>query len=341
MPLLSIILPVYNGAPFLQRAVESVINQTLQSWELILVNDGSTDNTESICKEYLQKEKRIHYISQDNRGLSAARNAGFSYAVGQYIAFLDADDFISPTYYEQLIHEQKNHPADFIVTGFIREFHHENGEKHITTIHWEQKRIDVSKQIGDACRSNKFYHIYIHVWNKLYRRDFLQRYRITFDETLRYGEDVPYNIRVLSHCSSILFSEHVGYHYVCHSSLRLTNSWNDTLLKSNAHIYRQIVQHESTNWHIEQSSIAAGMYLRGCFLSLEKAINCNLPSSKVLCDIGTILEMTETNDCIQALTKHHISAEFFLYCLILRTKNQKLIYLSVLLRRKLKIILGR
>ena len=101
-PKLSIILPIYNGENFLMQAIESVLKSTLHSWELILVNDGSTDMSEKICKEYCRKENRIHYISQDNLGLSAARNTGFSIARGTYVVYLDADDYVEKNLLENI-----------------------------------------------------------------------------------------------------------------------------------------------------------------------------------------------------------------------------------------------
>lgn len=341
MPLLSIILPVYNGASFLQRAIDSVLSQSLQSWELILVNDGSTDETDDICREYSIKEKRIHYICQDNRGLSAARNTGFSYASGDYIAYLDADDFVSSSYYQCLIHELEQSSADLIISGFIREFHRKSGRQYITAVRWTQKYISIPKQINRESQTLEFYHAYIHVWNKLYRRNFLLKNHVTFDESLRYGEDVPYNICVLSHAASILFSENTGYHYVCHSSTQLTTRWNDTLIESNADIYRRIKQHELNIWHISESYIASGMYLRGCFLFIEKAINFKVPLSNIYRHIKTIINMPETKYSIAALSYHCPSIEFYLYCLILRTRNTNIIYIAALMRRGIKIMLGR
>lgn len=269
IPTLSIILPVYNGEAFLGQAIDSVLNSTLKSWELILVNDGSTDSTGDLCQAYCLKDKRIHSISQDNRGLSGARNAGFSHAVGTWIAYLDADDFVEPDYYERLVTEAEESGAEFLVTGFTREFWRngrslakrdslgrncagdnstgqdtmgqdsigqnsvrQNSPKqnstrkssagqnslernHVVRTAWPRRYLKTPEEIRNACGELWFYHVYIHVWNKIYRRDYLNEHGILFDESLRYGEDVPYNLRILSEANTILFVDHVGYHYIC------------------------------------------------------------------------------------------------------------------------------
>lgn len=110
-PLVSIIIPTYNHAQFLPDAVESVLSQTYSNWECIIVDDGSTDNTEEIVQNYLNRDTRIKYLSLTrNRGLSAARNVGIKESEGKYLVFLDADDYISPTKIEKEVKVLENHP---------------------------------------------------------------------------------------------------------------------------------------------------------------------------------------------------------------------------------------
>lgn len=119
MPLLSVILPVYNGEIFVSRAINSVLEQDFSDWELIIIDDGSSDHTSQICTDFCLKDKRIQYYYQKNRGLSAARNAGFRHASGKFIAYLDADDYVEFDYYRELISSAENSGADFVVAGFF------------------------------------------------------------------------------------------------------------------------------------------------------------------------------------------------------------------------------
>ncbi len=107
-PLLSVIIPVYNVEKYLRECLDSVSNQTYQNLEIILVNDGSKDGSAEICKEYLAKDERIQYYEQENQGQSAARNLALSKATGEYITFVDSDDWISLDIYEKCFQEIKS-----------------------------------------------------------------------------------------------------------------------------------------------------------------------------------------------------------------------------------------
>ena len=341
-PKLSIILPIYNGENFLTQAIESVLKSTLHSWELILVNDGSTDMSEKICKEYCRKENRIHYISQDNLGLSAARNTGFSIARGTYVVYLDADDYVERDYYEQLVSEAEKEQADFIVTGFTREFIHDRRNNHITKTRWDRHFLQSADEIRAESQKLYFYNVYIHVWNKIYKRKKLIENNIRFDENIRYGEDVPYNIQALTTAESILFLELSGYHYICHNIARLTNRWNENLLNYNCEIYKRIRLHEYIKWQILDSKVAAGMYLRSCFLAWEKATynqKFDYPARNKI--IRQTLHFEETKEAIEVLTKYKVNIEFEIYYGIIKTKNVNLIYISVIMRKFFKHLLGR
>ena len=100
---LSVIMPVYNGEQYLNYSIQSVLNQTYKDYELILVDDGSTDHSLEICEKYQSKDERIRVISQENKGISGARNAGIDIATGEYITFMDSDDVIQPEMYEIML----------------------------------------------------------------------------------------------------------------------------------------------------------------------------------------------------------------------------------------------
>ena len=340
-PILSIILPVYNGEAFVGQAIKSVVMQEFTAWELIIIDDGSTDHTGQICTDFSLKDNRIQYYHQKNRGLSAARNAGFRHASGKYVAYLDADDYVEPNYYSELISSAENSGADFVITGFTREFFRNQKCIHITKTNWRSHTLEDVTSIRTACMHSYFYHVYIHVWNKLYQRTTLLKHQIQFDETLRYGEDVPFNIAVLTVSENILFLSSVGYHYICHDAERLTTHWNCKQLEYNRQIYKQIAEHEKRCWNVRTPIIAAGMYLRSCFLSCEKAINNGFSYGTIHNIIWEILNFNETQEACQQIYLYHKNLEFILYEKILMIKSPLVIYFAVLLRRQLKKCFGR
>ena len=126
MPLISIIVPVYNVESYLKRCIESILNQTFRDFELILVNDGSTDNSEIICKEYALKDERIKYFYQRNKGVSEARNKGIDNSSGEYIQFIDSDDYVDENFLEIVVNRFKRDNSDIVFIGFYNEYN--NGE---------------------------------------------------------------------------------------------------------------------------------------------------------------------------------------------------------------------
>ena len=115
MPVISVVVPVYNTECFLRECIESVLNQTYTNFELILIDDGSTDGSGAICVEYAQKDRRIRVFRQNNSGVSSARNKGIVESAGKYICFIDSDDFISVNYFEYLYSLLKKYNADISV----------------------------------------------------------------------------------------------------------------------------------------------------------------------------------------------------------------------------------
>ncbi len=120
MPKVSIIIPVYNVEKYLQRCLDSVVNQTLKDIEIICVNDGSTDNSAIILEEFSKKDERIKIVNQKNGGLSRARNTGLEHSNGDYIGFLDSDDWIDLDYYEKLHDAAERNNCDIAFADFIR-----------------------------------------------------------------------------------------------------------------------------------------------------------------------------------------------------------------------------
>ncbi|MGL5050852.1 MAG: glycosyltransferase family 2 protein [Fusobacteriaceae bacterium] len=117
----SIIVPAYNVEKYIKRCLDSLINQTLKEIEIIVINDGSTDFTGNIVKDFLKKDNRIKYIEQENRGLAGARNRGLKEAQGKYINHLDGDDYIDKNYYEDMFRHAEESNLDVVVSNFIKE----------------------------------------------------------------------------------------------------------------------------------------------------------------------------------------------------------------------------
>lgn len=343
-PVLSIILPVFNGEAFIRRTIQSVLEQELEAWELIVVNDGSTDRSEAIITEFCALDARITKISQKNKGLSAARNAGYLKATGKYIVFLDADDYVEPNYYKELVASTEESGADFVVSGYIRDFIQANGKIKSCLVHFHKQFLDIEndrEKLIDSYSQMHFYNVYIHVWNKIYRHDFLLWHGIVFDESIRYAEDVPYNIECLKYANSIQFLDMAGYHYTCHQAERLTSTWRSSLIEDNCRVYRQIVDYEQKHLHLELSEIASGVYLRSCYLTLEKAMATGMTYPRIKEIIQNLFSMPALTESLTTLQESCRFKEFLVYRLIWNLKMPVVVYISVKLRKCLKRAMGR
>lgn len=191
---LSIIVPVYNVAEYLERCLNSLINQTLNEIEIICVNDGSTDNSLCILEKFAELDKRIKIINQKNKGLSGARNTGIKLVQGEYFGFLDSDDWVDLDYFEKLYKRAKNCDADISLGDFIRK----GKFKH-------KIRLKLNKEeefVGDNEKfyGSQFYHFPC-VWNKIYKTSKFNDLR--FIEGI-YFEDGPYTIQALHRANKVV-----------------------------------------------------------------------------------------------------------------------------------------
>ena len=199
---ISIIIPMYNAELFLHECISSVLAQSYENWELLLVNDGSTDGTSIICNEYTLRDKRIRYIEKENGGVSSARNTGIMQANGKYITFIDSDDIVKKEYCEKLIEKMK--PAVGMV-AYGMEYLCEDGRT-VPLVHrikdGEYSYDNFSKVvIDDGTMSGFSLHSSCAV---LYRTEIVKKNKILFDEDIRYNEDGLFNVKYFLNCKQAI-----------------------------------------------------------------------------------------------------------------------------------------
>ena len=191
-PRISIIVPVYNAAPYLVQCLDSLIHQTLQDIEIILVDDGSTDNSLAICKQYAQKDARITVIHQSNQGQTIARRRGLAEATGQYIHFVDSDDWLDLAMEQEMYDSAVRHEADIVTCHAV---FHKNGKKILARQSVKAGVYDKERLVSELypqliCTDTFLYFgIFAAMWNKLYRRELIEKYIADVDPAVRIGED--------------------------------------------------------------------------------------------------------------------------------------------------------
>ena len=190
MAKVSVIVPIYNVEKYLPKCLDSLVNQTLDDIEIILVNDGSLDNSGKIAKEYSEKyQDKIIYLEKENGGLSDARNYGIPYATGEYIAFLDSDDYIDIDAYKQMYEKAKKEDADFLECDFIWEY--------------PNKKV-IDKRIDYKNKQEMLAVVRVVAWNKLIKRDLIIKNNIRFPKGLRY-EDIEFTYKLLPYLNKISY----------------------------------------------------------------------------------------------------------------------------------------
>lgn len=216
MPKISVIIPVYNIEKYLARCLDSVISQTLKDIEIICVNDGSTDNSANILSVYAEKDERIKIITQSNAGISEARNIGIQKASGEFIGFVDSDDFIEKDFYEKLYTSAIKNNADIACSSVIRE----NEKKKKILIEYKKEQVATSTK-----EKFELAHIpeHCYIWNKIYNREKLLNSNIKFIKGLVY-EDIIYTPSVVESLGNIVVVPNVFYHYWNNSTSLVKNT---------------------------------------------------------------------------------------------------------------------
>ena len=204
---ISVIVPVYKVEPYLRECVDSIINQTYKNLEIILVDDGSPDNCGAICDEYAAQDSRVRVIHKENGGVSSARNAGIEAATGDYIGFVDSDDWIEKDMFETLLTALVNANADMCICNCADET--ESGERIPTEYPLSSEILSKREVLKRLIRPGGG--VYAGVWNKLYKASILKNHRFMVGR--RY-EDELISHHVINECESVVTISDVLYHYI-------------------------------------------------------------------------------------------------------------------------------
>lgn len=209
MDTISVIVTVYNQQQYIEKCLETICGQSYQELEILLVDDGSVDGSGDICDRYAQRDGRIHVIHQENRGVSAARNAGLQAASGKYVAFVDGDDYLHPDIYRSLHQLSVQEEADIAVCPFY--FIYRTGVKRDTAR--EKAGVYGADAYLSHIAKDSFAFYYSVVWNKLIRAKILRENSLWFDEGLRIMEDMKFTFSLLEKIGRIAVADEPMYYY--------------------------------------------------------------------------------------------------------------------------------
>ena len=226
--MLSIILPVYNAENYLEKCLNSILAQTYDHFEIILINDGSKDNSPAICKTFAKQDKRFIYINQANQGVAMARNHGLKLAKGNYVGFVDADDVIEPNMFQNLLSPLSENNYDVVLSHY----------KICNTdnFHIPKTKIPTKIYLGKNEIKNNILKTYYTggdpivpaLWNKIYKRSFIEQHHLKFhNQKAVRASDYWFNFEVFQHAFSAFVIEHANYCYNNEVSGSIINSFRE------------------------------------------------------------------------------------------------------------------
>ena len=230
--LISVIIPLYNAEKYLVNCIESVINQSYEKIEVLLINDGSTDNSQEICDAYVIKDHRVKVIHKQNQGVSSARNLGIDESKGEYISFVDSDDWLAPSAFGQIVDCISKDKVDAVMFEYFVDNY--NGNKIHETYAELHGLMNCEKAIKTTISPiNRF------VWSKVFSRKIIGNIR--FDTTIHFGEDTLFAALVMDKANRIFYLSKPLYHYFQSQNSATRVAFNPRVF-TGVEAYRQLVE---------------------------------------------------------------------------------------------------
>lgn len=263
--MISVIVPAYNVEAKISRCLDKLVNQTFDDYEVIIVDDGSTDNTESVCESYVQNYQHIRYVKKKNGGVSSARNLGLELALGKYIVFVDSDDYVSVDLCRGMYEAALKNDADIVIASYYTDYN-QNIKKH------ECQREFCAYSIFDM--RNDFPWIYQDCflnspWNKLFKKQLITE---LFRLDMHYFEDYYFNISYLCNCNKIEFIQDAYYYYVENSQDSLTKNFNEKTFDWIRMIYKKQMNDLYPMLLEDSRQLFEGSLIYGLYNTIQKCV---------------------------------------------------------------------
>ena len=209
-PMVSIIVPVYNGEKSIERCLRSIQNQSYTNIEVIVVNDGSTDHTEKVIKKYVEEDARFHYIKKDNTGVSDSRNIGMASAKGEYFQFVDGDDWLVKRATEEFVRTAQLYDCDMVISDFYRVC----GRKIMVKGHIDMGPVITRTKFAEYVMKAPANFYYGVLWNKFFKADIIRKFSLVCDTDLDWCEDFRFNLEYLQYVGNVGVIDRPLYYYV-------------------------------------------------------------------------------------------------------------------------------
>ncbi|MDY5578129.1 MAG: glycosyltransferase [Lachnospiraceae bacterium] len=277
MSTISVVIPVYNVEKYLDKCIESIIRQTYKKFEVILIDDGSTDSSGKLCDNWADKDPRIQVIHQKNRGSSAARNAGIRRATGEFLVFIDSDDYVSEHLFEHFI-QAMDRNTDWALCRYEYIYPNNDSKVHEIVKNKSFKLDSSTKKMDFLLKILLQYKVNFELWGKCFRTSLIQENHLLMPEGIHLAEDMYFCTFYTCVAKNIKILDYVGYHYIEHgdSVMRKFNDeiYLDMMNELVIHLYQEA---EERNWDflLEEMPMIHGMYMnqqyQKIYLGIERA----------------------------------------------------------------------
>ena len=279
-------MPVYNSEKNLKYTLESIIGQTFKDFELIAIDDGSTDNSLKILKEYQMMDKRIVVVQQKNSGVSKARNVGIELSRGEYIGFIDSDDLLEKDFFNTLYKLAKKNNADISMTGY--------------STFYENTNLKLKKYTEDKVEFKNKYNIFenmldcglgVNIWTKLYKKSLIDQYNIKFIEEMSYDEDMFFSWKCALVSTKVCFDNNCRYFYRL-SPVGATMKYHDNMYDKYCYAFNDIrlFSKENNLYTDELEKYICINFARKINVMLTMIVRSKLPFNQKQINISKILE---------------------------------------------------
>ena len=325
--LVSILMPVYNACEYLEETVDSILNQTYEEFELVIVNDGSSDNTGVICNRLEEKDDRIRVIHKENTGVSDTRNIALDNAKGKYIAFIDSDDSVHKDYLKILLSSIEKSNGQLAVCGFKERKISTNGQIEELSRVFYPKEVIATEDMKDLIMDFGNSRLLNPLWNKLYSREIIEENNIRFKEEVETGEDFIFNLQYFRKINNICFSKEELYYYIRRNNNSITYQYIDNMYEKGLKIHSLLEDFlkDMNFYNSKNKYILYGNHLMGVFSAFLNLFHkdCKLTLKQKKQYIKTIVNREYVNEC--AVNRKSDKGLIGLTALLVRIKNSTII----------------
>lgn len=320
---LSVIVPVYNVEKYLKRLLDGLLEQTYSNFEVILVNDGSTDESGAICNHYSLMDERFQVIHQHNQGTGPARNAGLSVARGKYIYFCDPDDYLEPVLLEENFSLAEKYQANMVIFGFYDEVHTKKGiisKKLSASNAFLETKEDFRNSFGELYTKDVMYTL----WNKLYLREYLTFNCCWFDNQ-KVGQDTLFNYKVYEEMEKVCVNERHYYHYVVSRPDSAINIYRENRFHMR---YNETMKLESLIKHWKYTKQYEYVISRDWYRTLYVGINnlcfakCPLSTHQKVKQIGSFVQMPKITEFLEKSHPSQATSVFMAMTILLLKRRR-------------------